>query len=1105
MARQPRTIKPCSRDRGFAPGNQPRCVSIALTFLVVSALSSQLCSADSEVSFAELQERYARHVQPLLVRHCIGCHSTRKKKGELDLEQFIGLAQVRGAPETWQAVAHMVQRDEMPPSGSQRITPEQRQRLLLWLDDYLRREARASAGDPGPVVLRRMNNAEYTYTLRDLLGVNVDPAGAFPADGAAGEGFTNAGGALSMSPALLQKYLRAGKQIARHMVLLPDGVRFSTETTRRGWTDELLTRIRDFYADFVETVDLGKGLDVGYHTGHVDTRLGRAGRLPLARYFSALLEHRGALLRQDTSLDSIATDQKLNLRYLTLLWSHLTTTKSSLLLDPLRARWRTAEPTDVDMLVDHVTTWQKGLWSYNPVGLQGRRGSTQRWLEPIDPIATHQEFRWPGFPDKDNSQNVQKSHTLALRVTDAGDGNTHDLLSWQRPRFVKDGEHDILLRDLREMAEAAGLRAATPWGLDPALFGTHPLGTPFDDASLCVQAPSILTFNVPGELVAGREFVTTARLAEAPGRRGSVQVEITTSAAGTPTTGLLPSIVSTHYSRVTQVFPEKRTLEIQRPVLLAEHSPKRVLYEAEMERFRNVFPSALCYSQIVPVDELHTTTLFYREDDHLARLMLDDRQRGQLDRLWQELHYVSQSPLMRQVVLEDLLTAMSGTMKDKQSQYHGLLPLQKTVEKSAVRFRQELVDSESRHLAALLDLSARAYRRPLATSEANATRALYQQLRGRGLTHDAALRLTLARLLVATPFLFRLEKPASGMASAPVSSWELASRLSYFLWSSQPDAPLTLRASNSSLLTEEGLREETQRMLDDRRARRLATEFGCQWLGIYEFDQNNGKDEERYPQFVGLRGEMYEEAIRFLEALFRTNGSILELLTADYAFLNGSLAAHYGIPGVDGAHWRRVNGVQKYGRGGILTMAAILASQSGAARTSPVLRGNWVYETLLGERLPKPPAEVPQLPTHVPVGLTTRQLVERHTSEPACARCHDRIDPFGFALEQYDPLGGLRPNTADTRAELADGTAIAGIRGLRNYLTRERERDFVRHFCRKLLGYALGRAVQLSDEPLLDRIQKQLQMDRFRVHTAVEMIVLSKQFRQIRGKAVALP
>ncbi|MBB75509.1 MAG: hypothetical protein CMJ75_13465 [Planctomycetaceae bacterium] len=1104
MVRKPRTIDSSPRRRGCVRRSYHRRVLTVPLLLLVSVAASHLCGAEQPVSFADVEKRYQQHIQPLLSSHCGGCHSTQKKKGELDLQQFTGLDEVRRAPATWQQVAHMVQRGEMPPSDSKPLAPAQRKRLLSWLRDYLQREARASAGDPGPVVLRRLNNAEYTYTIRDLLNVRLDPAREFPADGAAGEGFTNAGGALSMSPALLQKYLGAGKELAQHAVLLPDGFRFSAETTRRGWTDEILTEIRQFYAAFAESVDLGDGLAVGYHTGHTDTRLGQAGRLPLARYFTALLQQRNALLRQATTLESIAADHRLNLRYLGLLWSHLTATEPSLLLDPLRARWHTAKATDVATLVDHVTTWQKGLWSYNPIGLRGRRGSTRRWLEPVVPISTSQAFRWPVLAKQESNKDSQKRYTLTLRVTDAGDGNEQDFLIWQKPRFVKNGETDILLRDLRELAEAAGLEDGSPWGIDPELFGKHPRDIPIDDASLCVQAPSVLTFALPLQLVAGRHLVTTARVAEHPQQRGSVQVEITTAAVK-PSTGLLPSIVSTHHSTVTQVFSEKRTLQMQRPILVAENSPQRALFETEMQLFRQLFPSALCYPQIVPVDELHTTTLFYREDDHLTRLMLDDRQQKRLERLWQQLHYVSQSPLMRQVVLEDLLTAMSGTMQDKQSQYHGLLPIRETVETSAARFRQDLVDSEASHLNALLDFYARAYRRPLTAGETNATRALYQQLRNRGLTHDAAFRLTLARLFVATPFLFRLEKPAPGKDAAAVSPWELASRLSYFLWSSQPDAVLTSRAGDASLLTDQGLLQETQRMLADRRVRRLATEFGCQWLGIYEFDQNNGKDEQRFPQFVALRGEMYEEAIRFLESLFLSNGSILELLKADYTFLNGPLAAHYGVAGVRGTEMRRVTGVQKYGRGGILSLGAILASQSGAARTSPVLRGNWIYESLLGERLPRPPAEVPQLPTRVPAGLTTRQLVERHTADPACAKCHDRIDPLGFALEQYDPLGALRAEPADTRAELPDGTAIDGLSGLRTYLATTRKRDFVRQFCRNLLGYALGRAVQLSDEPLLDRIQEQLEIQNFHVHTALEMIVLSQQFRQIRGEEVAQP
>ena len=1105
MVRQPRTTDWSPRYRGTALCGRRRRLSIALTLLVVSVSGSQPCTANDAVSFAAVADRYARHIQPLLTRHCVGCHSTREKKGELDLEQFTSLVQVRRDPATWQQVAHMVQRGEMPPPGGKQLTSEQRKRLLQWLRDYLQREAHASAGDPGPVVLRRLNNAEYAYTVRDLLDLEIDPTREFPADGAAGEGFTNAGGALSMSPALLRKYLSAGKQLARHAVLLPDGFRFSAQTTRRGWTDEILNHIRQFYEPFAETVDLGDGLVVGYHTGHVDTRLGQAGRLPLARYFAALLKERAALLQKETTLPAVATAHQLNPRYLDLLWSHLTANEPSLLLDPLRAHWQTAQPADVAVLVDHVTTWQKGLWSYNPIGLQGRRGSSHRWLEAVDPISTHQDFRWPIPAEKETNKDAPQRKTLALRVTDAGDGNEQDFLIWHQPRFVKEGEPDILLRDLREMAKAEGLDTATLWGVDPALFGKHPNGSPIDDASLCVQAPSVLKLALPLQLLAGRAFVTTARVAADPQRRGSVQVEMSAAADVAPTAGLLPSIISTHYSTVTQVFPEKRTLVLVRPVLVAENSPLRAAFEAEMQIFRNLFPSALCYPQIVPVDELHTTTLFYREDDHLGRLMLDGAQQTQLDHLWKELHYVSQSPLMRQVVLEDLLTAMSGNMKDKQSQYHGLLPLRKTVETNAARFHQELVASESRHLDALLAFYARAYRRPLTPHEADATRILYQQLRQRGLVHEAAFRLTLARVFVATPFLFRLETSPPGKAAAAVSSWELASRLSYFLWSSQPDTPLMTQARDASLLTQQGLLKETRRMLEDRRARRLAIEFGCQWLGIYEFDQNDAKDEQQYPQFVALRGEMYEESIRFLEELFRTNGSILDLLNADYTFLNGPLAAHYGITGVGGTQWRRVSGVQKDGRGGILAMAAILASQSGAARTSPVLRGNWIYETLLGERLPKPPAEVPQLPTQVPAGLTTRQLVERHTSEPACAKCHDRIDPFGFALEQYDPLGGLRADSADTRAELPDGTSIDGMTGLRNYLATERQHDFVRQFCRKLLGYALARAVRLSDEPLLDHIEDQLKHHEFRVHTAVETIVLSRQFRQIRGKEVTIP
>ncbi|MFT7642245.1 MAG: hypothetical protein ACI9G1_004002, partial [Pirellulaceae bacterium] len=193
------------------------------------------------------------------------------------------------------------------------------------------------------------------------------------------------------------------------------------------------------------------------------------------------------------------------------------------------------------------------------------------------------------------------------------------------------------------------------------------------------------------------------------------------------------------------------------------------------------------------------------------------------------------------------------------------------------------------------------------------------------------------------------------------------------------------------------------------------------------------------------------------------------------------------------------DGMRAQGRGGILAMATVLASQSGASRTSPILRGNWVSETLLGERLPRPPANVPQLPDKVPTGLTARQLIEKHSSVAACAKCHARIDPYGFALEQYDVLGRIRPAKVDTATKLFDGQQIDGIDGLKSYLIGERRDDFVRQFCRKLLGYSLGRSVQLSDEPLLDTMLQTLKENDYRVSAAVSTIVLSEQFRNIRG------
>ena len=319
------------------------------------------------------------------------------------------------------------------------------------------------------------------------------------------------------------------------------------------------------------------------------------------------------------------------------------------------------------------------------------------------------------------------------------------------------------------------------------------------------------------------------------------------------------------------------------------------------------------------------------------------------------------------------------------------------------------------------------------------------------------------------------------------------------------DEKLFALAATETLQDPEILIAEASRMLKDERVRGLATEFACQWLGIRTFSSHDEKNEKQYPTFADVRDDMFLESVRFFEDLFQRDGSVLEILDADHTFMNETLAKHYGFDHVTGDGWRRVDGMKQRSRGGVLGMGAILAKQSGATRTSPVLRGNWVVETLLGEKLPDPPPTVPELPDALSrEGLTVREMTERHVSDESCANCHVRIDPFGFALEAFDAIGRHREmdligKPVDIQVQLRDGTQFEGIEGLREYLLEIRRDEFLEQFCRKLLGFAVGRTVELSDQPLIEEMVMQLKKNDFHFSAVVETILVSEQFRFHRG------
>jgi hypothetical protein len=542
-------------------------------------------------------------------------------------------------------------------------------------------------------------------------------------------------------------------------------------------------------------------------------------------------------------------------------------------------------------------------------------------------------------------------------------------------------------------------------------------------------------------------------------------------------------------------------------VVAQAHSAGWQKWQRAVEQFCQYFPPALCYTQIVPVDEVITLNLYYREDHHLKRLMLTEAEAAELDRLWEALEFVSQEPIQLAAAYEQLIEYATQDRPDKVAE---LTPLRAAVEARVEEFRRRQQRAEPVHRDWVIRWAARAYRRPLRQEEVERLQTYYQQLREQQVDHEDAIRILIARILTSPAFLYRIEESKPDVVSHPVSDFELASRLSYFLWASLPDEDLWQTAARGELHRPEVLRAQVARMLANEKIRRLAIEFAAHWLQVYEFDQRAEKSETYFPEFSHLRPLMYEEFIQFFTYLFQADRPMLEILDADYTFLNESLATFYGVADVHGEKWRKVDGVRRWHRGGILSQAALLANQSGASRTSPILRGAWISEVLLGEKLPRPPPNVPQLANAAPEGLTERQLIERHSRDPACARCHARIDPLGFALENYDAIGRFRERDAqglpvDTRTTLHDGTVLEGPAALRNYLLVTRRQDFVRQFNKKLLGYALGRAIQLSDEPLIEEMEQALQQQNYRIGAAIETIALSRQFREIRGGAFRDP
>ena len=964
---------------------------------------------------AELDRRFTRTVRPFLENYCLSCHGQREPAAQLDLSRFTTMAGLLQDGHRASQILERLEAEEMPPKGARHPMPQQRRAALDWFHAAREYDTRRNAGDPGVVLARRLSNAEYNYTVRDLTGVDIRPTRNFPVDPANTAGFDNSGETLSMSPTLLNKYLEAAREVASHVYLKEKGFAFAPHPM-------LAESDRDKFAVHQ--------IIAFYHRQNTD----------YVNYFQTAwrFRHRAALGHPRATLADLARQNGVSAKYLETVWRTLETAEEVGPLVKLQALWR-ALPAP-------------------------------RPNQPDVPKAGCEQMR------AYITQVRKKVEPRFINITAGAIGTAwQPLLIWKNTQY------------------ATHRRTFDPRQLQVA---GEP---PFSQAN--VVEPEWANAFGPGKTLLVENPPNDPDLFVPAGQRTRYE---------------------TAWGRFCSVFPD-------------------IFYKES--RGRNYFVTGKDEGRYLSAG-FHNVMGYFRDDQPLFELLLDDQQQATLDAMWREMDFVASINIRTYVEFAKLGTrGTRDDFKDGEPEV-GDLEVEKIISASKVRsleadylqfakggsdvaiqairnffdradasirwVQQARRDAEPSHLQSLFDFAARAYRRPLTATDRADLQSFYRDVKERyALDHEGAIRESIVLILMSPKFSYRIDLVGTGSGVQPLTAFDLASRLSYFLWSSMPDEELIRHAAAGDLHQPETIQAQARRMLQDPRSRALAVEFGANWLEVRDFDQIGTVDRARFPSFTdALREAMFEEPIRFLLDVFRRNRSILDLLYARDTLVNPILARHYGMPSVAGDEraWIKVTDADRYGRGGLLPMAAFLTKNAPGLRTSPVKRGYWIAKNILGDQIPPPPPLVPELPAdEAKMDLPLRQMLERHRANPSCAACHARFDSFGLAFEGFDPVGRLRTHdlggrAVDARASFPKGAEGEGLQGIRKYIHDHRETDFVRGFSRRLLAYAVGRSVALSDEVLVQQISDQRPADGFRFDTVLERIVTSRQFLHKRGR-----
>jgi hypothetical protein len=1045
-----------------------RAVALSSALVLGAGLAAFAASTSSSPSAKSASnfkaQDFAKNVQPLLVKYCYNCHGNGKHKGDVALDKYPTIADMVKGQTVWETVMHHINTQEMPPPDAMNFPDRaERERMSDWIAGTLYNYDPAHP-DPGRVTVHRLNRKEYNNTIRDLIGVDFQPADDFPADNS-GYGFDNVSDVLSLSPTLMEDYLSAAGKIMDQAIA----------------TDPIPSEKQHFAANLMQF-----GFNADGDSGD--------GWMPL----SALEEDEVAVILPISGGDYTVRVQAYNKsrgvgggRGTP---ATAASTNATTALAPAASPAAAGKPILLTCMIDYtiVHVWGITATSKEQPGIYEARISIP-----------------PG------------KHRLSVE--------NHRIRGGANELQMSNGRIGVQQRNGTIMVKWVELEGPLPNQI-----------TFYPAKNLAVTGEG--RFNAQGQRILEHNGEVATKFNVPKEGNYILRAKTYAQQAGKETTKMEFRIDGQPVQSFDVLAPATRIPTAGQRVfstLLLEAQPQVYEFQVKLTPGQKNFSAAFVNDFADPENKdpnLRDRNLII---DHLEVVALDEP--------------AALPPMPPQI----------QTLFDEAKAANKSNP---TSEKAA----RQIVTT----------FASRAWRRPVQPAEMDKIMTLFAAAQKDGLAFEASVKLPMKAILVSPHFLFRGEiqlDPNNPESVHPVDEFALASRLSYFLWSSMPDHELTDLAAKNQL--RKNLDAEVRRMLASPKSQAFVENFAGQWLEIRNLNFV-APDKETYPDFDdNLRQAMLKETDLFFASIMHEDRSVLDFLDADYTFVNAPLAKLYGIPNVTGDEFQRVSLVGTPRRG-VFTQASVLTISSNPTRTSPVKRGKWVLEELLGTPPPPPPPSVPELKNEgQPVAGTLRHQMEEHRANPVCASCHARMDPIGFGLENFDGIGRWRDaeklvvpkpdalaladaNLADANANNADaiapvaaadakpvaavkpapmgnvvaadtnaptaadapkiaetpkpdesksfpidasgklvsGETFNGPAELANILATTKREFFVRTLTEKMLTYSLGRGTEYYDRDSIQKIADDLAKNKYKFSTLVLGVVNSLPFQMQRGE-----